>query len=68
LGPFTRIKLPWISTSTFGGTTTGKRPILDTVASVLPHFSQELATNTELAGALPSHHTLGGRDDGDTHA
>src|SRR4030067_1796845 len=65
-GPFTLIIVPSMCTSTWGGITTGKRPILD-ISYSLPDLAQDLATHTKLAGALTSHDTFRCGKNGNTH-
>src|SRR5512141_240202 len=61
-GPLTCTWVPFRSTVTPLGISTGIRPIRDT-ANLLPDLAQDLAAHTQLAGTRAGHHSLGSGKD-----
>src|SRR5512146_2621097 len=62
LGPLTRTWLPFRSTVTPLGISTGIRPMRDT-SYLLPDLAQDLAAHAQLAGACAGHDSLGSGQD-----
>src|SRR5512138_3096517 len=62
LWPLTRTWLPFRSTVTPLGISTGMRPMRDT-SYLLPDLAEDLAADAELAGATAGHDSLGSRKD-----